>query len=287
MNGLIMGAISGGVAVGLLIAIAGLRGQRILPDSTAQQSSTSPGPGLRWIAGSALAALVIYGVTGWPVAAFATALIVLGGPRLLGSKARRAESVARTEAIATWTELIRDNMAGAAGLEQALAASVNVAPQAIAVEIRRFGRRLEHERLVDALALLGDELDHPSADLVVAALANAARMEARDLGALLSRLAESIRADVRMRLRVEVGRARIRTSARIVIAVTAFTMVFLYLTAPSLLEAYDTLAGQAWLGVVFTIFALGLWLMDSYSQIEMPERFSARRNNPDPVEAHR
>ena len=42
-------------------------------------------------------------------------------------------------------------------------------------------------------------------------------MEGRDIGALLSRLADSIRTDVRMRLRVEVGRARIRTSARIVI----------------------------------------------------------------------
>ena len=278
MNALTMGAIWAGAAVGLLIAVAGLRGHRLLPDAARPTIG-----GIRaerrvvWVAGAGVASLVVYGVTGWPVAAFAIAVVVLGGPRLFGGRARRADSIARTEAIATWTELIRDNMAGAAGLEQALVASVGVCPEAISTEVRRFGRRLEHERLVEALAGLGDDLDHPSADLVVAALANAARMEGRDLGALLGRLAESTRADVRMRLRVEVGRARIRTSARIVIAVTGFTMAFLYVSAPALLEAYDSLAGQAWLALVFAIFALGLWLMDAYSQIEMPQRFSARR----------
>jgi tight adherence protein B len=212
------------------------------------------------------------------VAALATATIVLGAPRLFGDKADRARGIARTEAIAVWAELIRDNMAGAAGLEQALLASANVCPQAIEVEVWRFARRLEHEPLGDALAALGDDLNHPSSDLVVAALANAARMEGRDIGALLSRLAESIRADVRMRLRVEVGRARIRTSARIVIGVTLFTMLFMYVFSRSLLEAYDSPAGQAWLVLVFAIFALGLWLMNTYGQVEMPERFSARRH---------
>ena len=279
MNALTMGAIWAGAAVGLLIVAAGLRGHRLFPERP-----TAGGPGrdgnrtTAVVAAALVAGVVVYGVTGWPVAGLAVATTALGAPRLVGARERRANSIARTEAIATWTELIRDNMAGAAGLEQALVASVGVCPAAISAEVARFGRRLEHEPLGDALAALGDDLDHPSADLVVAALANAARMEGRDVGALLSRLAESIRADVRMRLRVEVGRARIRTSARIVIAVTGFTMLFLYLSAPTLLEAYDTLVGQVWLAFVFAIFALGLWLMDTYSQIEMPQRFSARRH---------
>lgn len=280
MNALTMGAIWAGAAVGILVIVAGLRGHRLLPERTRPNQPRSESQRTTAVViGAVVAGVVVYGITGWPVAGLAVAATALVAPRLVGARERRANNIARTEAIATWTELIRDNMAGAAGLEQALMASVGVCPGGIAAEVGRFGRRLEHEPLGDALAALGDDLDHPSADLVVAALANAARMEGRDVGALLSRLAESIRADVRMRLRVEVGRARIRTSARIVIAVTGFTMVFLYLSAPSLLEAYDSLAGQVWLAFVFAIFALGLWLMDTYSQIEMPQRFSARRRS--------
>ena len=39
------------------------------------------------------------------------------------------------------------------------------------------------------------------------------------------------------------------------------------------------IASFAGLAFVFAIFALGLWLMDTYSQIEMPQRFSARRRS--------
>ena len=231
-----------------------------------------------WLAAATVAALAILAVTGWPVAAAATFATVVYGRRLVGGNAERATSIARTQAIASWTEMIRDNMAGAASLEQALMATGHLAPDPIAAEVHRFSRRLEDTALPDALALLCDELNHPSADLVVAALANAARMEGRDLGPLLSRLAESIRGDVRMRLRVEVGRARIRTSVRIVMGVTVLTTVFMYLFSRPLLDVYDTPTGQLWLLVVLAIFGLGGWMLGHYSQVEMPERFSARRD---------
>ncbi len=123
-------------------------------------------------------------------------------------------------------------------------------------------------------------LDHPSADLLVAALAAAGRLEARDLGSLLARLAEAIRGDVRMRVRVEVGRARIRTSARIAVATTVATVAFLYLFARHLLEPYDTWAGQAWLLVVAGVFFAAGWLLHRYSRLEAPERFTLRRAAP-------
>ena len=174
--------------------------------------------------------------------------------------------------------MIRDNIAGAAGLEHALPATSTVAPLPIRAEIARFAARLDQKSLTDALAELGDDLDHPSADLVIAALTNATRMEARELGPLLSRLAESIRADVRMRLRVDVGRVRIRTSARIVVAVTAGLVGLLFITARDLLAAYNTLGGQLWLAAVLGVFALGGWVMAHYGRLDLaPERFSARR----------
>ena len=270
-------ALSAGVGLGVLLIVQGIRGCPVLPDMRTRSDNAELERIVAFVSVAAVAAATILAITGWPVAAAATFAAVISGRRLLAANGDRATSIARTQAIASWTEMIRDNMAGAAGLEQALMTTAGLAPPPIAAEVARFAHRLEDMPLADALTRLGDDLDHPSADLVVAALANAARMESRDLGALLSRLAESIRGDVRMRLRVEVGRARIRTSARIVIGVTVFTIVFMYLFSRPLLDVYDTAAGQLWLVVVLGMFGLGGWMLSHYSEIEMPDRFSARR----------
>lgn len=271
-------ALAAMIGVGVLLIIQGLRGRPVLPRSSdgipdAFRSSRTWG----WIAAGVVAALLVYAVTGWLVAAAAAGVLVAVTPRLVGGRSERQVFIARTEAVAAWTEMIRDTMAGAAGLEQALIASAAVAPAAIRDEVDRFVARLDRMPLTEALARLGDDLDHPSADLVVVSLANAARMEARELGPLLTRLAESIRGDVKMRLRVEVGRARIRTSARIVVITTIVTTLIVYVFSRNLLEAYDTAAGQLWLLVVFAVFALGAWLLHSYGRLDMPERFRARQ----------
>lgn len=266
--------------LGLWMLFAGMRGIQLLPSTSAAfPSDIKAEIAVGWVAGSATAGVLVFAFTSWPVAAVITAGVVLWLPRPLAARSSRQDESAKTEAIASWTEMIRDNIAGSAGLEQALIASSSVAPLAIAPELRRFAARVDRMSTVDALARLGEDLDHPSADLVVVALVNAARMEARELGPLLGRLAETIRADVRMRLRVEVGRARIRTSARIVVATTLVTMAFLFAFSRQLLKAYDSTTGQLWLLLVAGVFALGGWMLHSYGQIDMPERFAARTNN--------
>lgn len=274
---LLLGAAFG---LGLWMFYAGMRGIQLLPSTSAVfPSDIKAEAAVGWLAGSAIAGVLVFAFTGWPVAAMITAGIVLWLPRPLAARSSRHDESAKTEAIASWTEMIRDNIAGSAGLEQALIASSSVAPLAIAPELRRFAARVDRMSTVDALARLGEDLDHPSADLVVVALVNAARMEARELGPLLGRLAETIRADVRMRLRVEVGRARIRTSARIVVATTLVTMAFLFAFSRQLLRAYDSTTGQLWLLLVAGVFALGGWMLHSYGQVDMPERFAARTTN--------
>ena len=274
---LMIGVLTG---TGVLLVVAGLRGNPILPRP--QRASTLPTQvgsdrGLVWLVGSMVTGLVVLALTGWLVAAAAASVGMWSARRWAARRGDAKAATARTEAIAVWTEQIRDNMAAAAGLEQALLASAAHAPAAIAPEINRFVSRLDRMALMDALAELGEDLDHPAADLVVVALANAVRLEARDLGPLLSRLAVFIRADVRMRLRIEVSRARIRTSARIVIATTIATGAFLYVFSPNLLEAYDTFAGQAWLVFVVGVFAVAAALMRQLAATEYPGRFSARR----------
>ena len=275
-----MAALCAGVALGLLLAIQGVRGKVILPPADAVfPSGTTTAVASAWLLAALIIGLMALAVTRWVGAGIGLAGIVLGIPWFFGGAKNSKIEIERTQAIASWAEMIRDNMAGAAGLEQALLSTADIAPVPIAKEVKAFANRLDGESVVDALVYLGDLLRHPAADLVVVSLANASRMEGRDLGPLLTRLAESIRGDVRMRLRVEVGRARIRTSAKIVLTVTMFTVGLVYFTSRDLLRVYDTTGGQVWLLGVFALFLASLWMMNYYADVQLPERFTARRSH--------
>ncbi len=271
-----MGALAG---FGVWLGITSVRGVRVIPAASRfVPNAVRPERAAGWLVLAAAIGLVIGVVTGWPVAGLGAAVGVLAGPAALGGTARREQETATAEAIATWADMIRDTMAGASGLEESLIQTATVAPEAIKPQLQTFALRLRHQPLEVALDGLAADLDHSSADLIVASLDAAARMEARDLGGLLARLAEAIRGDVRMRTRIEVGRARIRTSARIAVATTAATVVFLYLFARHLLEPYDTAAGQVWLVVVMAVFSGAGWMLHHYSHLEVPERFTLRRS---------
>ncbi len=161
-------------------------------------------------------------------------------------------------------------------MEEAITATAPVAPEPIRAEVAQLVRRLRHTSLPVAVAAFGDDVDHPSADLVVAALTIAATTEASDLTGLLSRLAEAIRGEARMRVRVEVDRARLRTATKIILGVVAASIVLLALFNPDYLDAYDGPLGQVVLLVIGAIFATGGWLLVRMAELELPARFSAR-----------
>ena len=274
LTAVLAGSLAG---IGVWLAVGAVAGWQLLP--TPSQLAVRAGR-LQQAAArfgvATLAAVVVLAVTRWPVAAVLVAVAVAIAPRVLGGSRSRQAEIDKTEAIASWAESVRDTMAAAAGLEEALTATAVSPPAAIAPEVRRLAERLRHQRLTDALDRFGAELDHPSSDLVVAALTIAARMEAADLGSLLSRLAVSIRDDATMRIKVEVGRQRLRTSAKIILGSVAATVVMLLVLNRSYLDAYDTWIGQLMLAVVGGVFAGGSWLMARMSQIELPERFVPR-----------
>jgi len=270
-----VGAVFG---IGVWLAVTAVRGVRVLPPVARLVPAGVPRDrALTGLTAAAVAGLAAGLVTSWPVAGAAVAVGVVAAPTVVGGGRRRRADVATAEAIATWADMIRDTMAGASGLEEALIHTAALAPAPIAPQLRTFAARLRHQPLDDALTGLAVDLGHPSVDLLVAALAAAGRLQARDLGGLLGRLAEAIRSDVRMRVRVEIGRARIRTSARIAVGTTAATIVFLYVFAGQLLAAYDTATGQVWLVVVSAVFAAAGALLQHYSQLDTPERFTLRQ----------
>lgn len=271
----VFGAIAG---LGAWLAVGALVGWRMLPWSADVRRRADRIRRLLATSGATLlVAVVILAITGWPVAAVIAGLVTAAAPRLLGGGQARKQAIARTEAIAAWAESVRDTMAAAAGLEEAIVATSVAPPAAIAREVRLLAERLRHQRLVDSLVAFGHDLHHPSADLVVAALTIAARMEAADLTGLLSRLAVSIRDDATMRVKIEVSRSRLRTSAKIILGSVAATVVMLLLLNRNYLDAYDTVTGQLVLTVVGAIFAGGGWMMARMSDLDLPERFIPRQ----------
>lgn len=276
-----------GLGVGIWLIAAGLRAR---PEPSAPgwwrrlSGRLARGPRERLVRGRAVLALVVgvaSGVaTGWVVAAIAAAALVWVAPRLLGGNREQARAVARTEAVATWTEMLRDTLSAAAGLEQAILATADLAPDAIRGEVAALASRLEDgESLSVALREFAGEVDDATCDLVVTALLLAAEQQARQLAELLGQLAVAARGQVAMRLRVEAGRARTRTSVRVIVGTTSVFAAGLVALNRDYLAPYDSISGQVVLIVVVALFASGFWWLDRMSRVSPKGRVLSTRTD--------
>ena len=148
-----------------------------------------------------------------------------------------------------------------------------IAPEPIRTEVLRLAARLERERLAPALRTFANELDDPSGDLVVAALILAADKSPKRLGDLLGRLASSAREEVNMRLRVEAGRSRTRTSIKVITIFTTLFAVFLMIFNRKYLEPYDSITGQGVLAFIGLCFGAAFYWLAQAFKVEAEERF--------------
>lgn len=189
----------------------------------------------------------------------------------------RDRETARTEAIAAWTEMLRDTITGAHGLEEAIMTSAAVAPEPLRREVVDLAVRLERQPLTGSLEAFAEDLAHPTADLVVAALRLASEGAVGDLAELLGTLAVSARDEAGMRLRVEAARARLRTAVRVITGCTLATALGLLLLNRPYLAFYGTPAGQAVLAVVAGLWAASLVWLGRMADFVTPERFLATR----------
>ncbi len=279
-----------GAGLGLWLAVTALlpagpgdpQGGNLAAAWWSRHHSRQPPAVLARRAGLALAAAVIAGLaTGWPAGTVLAGLAAWAAPSVLGRDKEAAAAVARIEAIAGWTEMLRDTTSAAAGLEQAIAATAPLAPEAIRPQVTALaGRLAAGERLDGALREFAAQVADPLADLVVAALIHAAAHHARRLGELLGSLAASARAPASMRLRVEAGRASLRTSARMITTVTAVMAAGLVLLYRGYRAPYDSAAGQLVLLLVGAIFTAGFTLLRRMARPQQPARILAPAARP-------
>ncbi|WP_084557363.1 type II secretion system F family protein [Couchioplanes caeruleus] len=257
-----------GTAFGVVMVAVGLSGRDNGPvdldgDSWLSRFTSGRGPIDRRRVAVCLAVGVVAAVlTRWPVAAALSAVGAWVLPAVIGPDRDHARRVARIEAIATWTESLRDSLSGAAGLEQAITTSAIESPEAIRDEVTRLATRLQRSwRLPAALRAFAAELADPTADLVVAGLLMAARGSAGQLGEVLGELAASARAKVASRQRIAAGRKRNRTSARVIVGVTLAMAGILTLINRGYLAPFDTATGQLVLLMAGGCFAFAFfWL---------------------------
>lgn len=221
-----------------------------------------------------LVGLLTLVVTRWPVGALAGVALALAWPSLFGGAKAERRAAERVEALAIWTESLRDTTAGAVGLEQAIIATSRAAPAPIAAELRTLAERLRvRVPLQQGLHRLADELDDASADLLVAALLLNSRLRGPGLRQVLTSLAESARAELEMRGRVMAGRAATRRSVQIVVSVTVGFVLLLVLFNPAYVEPYRHTAGQLILAIVVGLFGAGFWWLRRLASYDVPDRF--------------
>jgi Flp pilus assembly protein TadB len=199
-------------------------------------------------------------LTRWVVAAVALALLGAFWNRIAGSETSERIGIARLEAMASWTESLRDTIAGAVGLEQAIPATAVNAGVAIRPSLNLLVDRLRiREPLPDALMAFAEDIDDPSADVICAALVLNARLRGPGLRDVLTALAISAREELDMRRRVEASRKSIRRSVRIVLVIVLGVMGGLSVLNRSYVKPYSSVTGQLVLLVVVFLIAAGLW----------------------------
>jgi Flp pilus assembly protein TadB len=221
--------------------------------------------------------VVMLVVTGWAVVAGSVALLVAAIPGIGRPYIQGRNEQELVDGIATWTEQLRDTLAGAHGLEQAIVATSVHAPLVLQTQVKKLASYIGYGSLEDGLRRFGDELNNSTADFVVAALVTASQHQARDLGMLLTQIAQCARDESKMRSRVWVGRARTRSAVKIIATVIALFVLGLFLFNRPYLQPYSSIQGQVVLSGILGVFAVSLSLMQSMAKIIEPERFVRRR----------
>jgi hypothetical protein len=273
MNRLLLMLCGSAVGLGILVMRVGARGQDL---GLSRGPRSLSQPTLRRIGLSLSSGLVVFLLTGWFIASFGLAvltfLVLSGATR--GASGRRDERVA--EAVALWSEQLRDTLSASHGLQQTIVATAPHAPVLLRPAVAQLAASLPYGSVSVSLRRFAHDVNHSSADFVAAALIAATEYEARDVGSLLGHLARCSRDEALMHQRVWVGRARTRTAVKIIMATVVGFVAALMLLNREYLEPYSTPSGQLILTGIFAVFAIALVMLQRGSRVILPDRFIAQ-----------
>jgi len=266
-NAVLAALTAAGLASGVLLFVAWARGvapSPAQPNPRRQRVKEAlRSPALTGRVGAAvIVGVLVLLLTRWPVAALGIALLVIFWPQLFGGQRVEQLQIQRLEALVIWTEAIRDTITARASLEQAIPATTHNAPELIRPSLIRLGGLLHARVPLDkALLTLSSELDDASADKVIGALILNVRQRGTGLSDVLTALAASARAELDQRRQITAGRASMRRSVQLVVAITIAFAVFLVIFSSTYVKPYGTPTGQLMLAIVLAFFGFGFFWM--------------------------
>lgn len=219
--------------------------------------------------------LAVLAATGWPVPAVVLAVLAGWAARRRHAGADgRPSGPARTEALATWVEGVRDVLQAAGQPIGAIGASVATCPAGLRADVGALHARLAAGQPPEAVfRRFADAVDDPLADLVAVGMLIAVTRGAQT-EQVLSALAAQARHQADRRRIVEAERAPMRREVQMVSLVMCALLVGLFAFArSSYLAAYDAGRGQLFLGWVLCAYAALLVKVARLSRFPKAARF--------------
>lgn len=260
-------------ALGLVGVVILARGGSLIP-SLAPSNRVYDSRLMKQLGVALAIGFVVLAVTRWPSAALAADAVSFLWPNIAGGTSVGSRQLEKVEALAAWTESLRDTAGAASGLEQAIATTVSSAPPLLTRQVRALSSRLMGRvPLPIALAMFAEEVGDPSADMVVAALSLNARQRAGGLDRILTSLAITFREELEMRRKVEHQRRSLRRQALQISGLVIAFVVIQTLFSRSIVHAYGTLTGQLVLLMIVVVFVGGLIRIRRLSEPAAQPRF--------------
>ena len=271
----VIGAILAGavVAAGIVLVATAVRPER----AEVEQAVKVPidfRPLIGRAAAAVLVAVVILAATRWVLPALVCGAI---GWWVVGLIADREKSgsgeLERVEALATWTEQLRDVLMAGDQPIGAIQATVSTCPEPVRPQVRALAARLGRQPEQVVLRQFADELDDPTADLIAAGLLVALTKGGR-AERVLSSLAQQARHQAERRKLLEAEREPARREVWWVTGLMTLQLLGgLLFARSSYLAPYRTFTGQVVLGVLLAAF-LGLIIyVQRLSRFTRPARF--------------
>jgi tight adherence protein B len=248
----------------------------VAPESPAGTAPRPPiEPGLPTRLGASLAVtLAVVAMSGWLVPALVIGTASYVSVRSWQQRERTGgDDVARTDALASWIENLRDVLLAGDQPIGAIAATVPSAPAVIRPAVRRLSAALGHQDPDTAFRRFADELDDPLGDLVAAGLLIAVQRGARTV-AVLTSLAEQARTQADRRRIVDAERAPIQREVLLLTLIMGALVVgLLVFGRAEYLAPYSSPGGQLFLAIVLTIYAVLLLRVQRLARFPRPSRF--------------
>ena len=266
---LILSTLAGVAAVALLAT----PGHDSVPGAGARPREIQPGRTVR-IGGGVAAGAVVLAFSGWVVPAVVVGIAMWAAIGSWQRRDRRGDNVVeRTDALASWIENLRDVLIAGDQPIGAINATVATCGPSIRPQVRRLAAGLGRQDPDIVFRRFADEIDDPLGDLIAAGLLIAVQRGARTV-AVLNSLAEQARHQADRRRIVDAERAPVQREVTLLSVIMGALIVgLLVLGRADYLRAYDTAAGQLFLGVILVIYSVLLVRVQRLARYPRPSRF--------------